>query len=131
MHPLTGTWTANLEKSKRHANHQFRQATMRIEVTGTEVRMGYGGVNASGKDETGADLIHADGQAHPHPAAAGLLTTATLDSRSVRIVASQGDAVVGGGAYEVSDDGQTMTATVSGTDGSGTAFDQVIVFDRA
>ena len=37
MHPLTGTWTTNLEKSKRHANHQFHQATMHIAVTGTDV----------------------------------------------------------------------------------------------
>lgn len=32
--------------------------------------------------------------------------------------------------YQVSADGKTLTATVSGTDVSGTDFEQVIVFDR-
>ena len=31
---------------------------------------------------------------------------------------------------EVGEDGQTMTATVAGIDGSGQPFEQVIVFDR-
>ena len=130
-HPLTGTWTANLEKSRRHANHQFHQATMRIEVAGTDVRIAYGGVNASGKDEGGTQTIQADGQPHPHPQVPGLVTTGTLDGRSVRVEARQAEQVVGGGVYEVSEDGGTMTATVSGIDASGKAFDQVIVFDRS
>jgi hypothetical protein len=37
---------------------------------------------------------------------------------------------VGEGSYEVSPDGTTLTATVSGTDASGGRFEQVIVFDR-
>src|SRR5262245_3384729 len=129
-HLLTGSWIANIEKSRRHANHQFQTATMRFDVEGTDVRLGYAGVNASGKDESATQVVHADGVAHPHPAAAGLSTTATLDARSFRIVATQGDTNVGGGYYEVSDDGQTMTATVSGVDASGKAFAQIIVFDR-
>jgi hypothetical protein len=39
--------------------------------------------------------------------------------------------ILGRGTYEVSEDGQTMTATVSGIDAAGKPFDQVIVFDRA
>ena len=38
--------------------------------------------------------------------------------------------ILGRGTYEVSDDGQTMTATVSGIDAAGKPFEQVIVFDR-
>jgi hypothetical protein len=37
---------------------------------------------------------------------------------------------VGEQIYEVSTDGKTLTAKVSGVDASGTRFDQVIVFDR-
>jgi len=39
-------------------------------------------------------------------------------------------AAIGRSSYEVSDDGRTLTATMSGIDASGKAFDQVIVFDR-
>ena len=38
--------------------------------------------------------------------------------------------VLGRGSYDVSEDGQTMTATVNGIDGAGKPFEQVIVFDR-
>jgi hypothetical protein len=37
---------------------------------------------------------------------------------------------MGHGSYDVSEDGNTMTAAVTGIDGSGKAFEQVIVFDR-
>ena len=38
--------------------------------------------------------------------------------------------MIGRATYEVSEDGQMLTATVSGVDASGNVFDQVIVFDR-
>jgi len=47
MHPLTGTWTANLAKSRRDPNHQFHLATLRLEVEGDRVSLAYGGVNAA------------------------------------------------------------------------------------
>jgi hypothetical protein len=33
MNPFLGTWVANLEKSRRHANHQFQSATLTFEVS--------------------------------------------------------------------------------------------------
>ena len=88
-------------------------------------------MNASGENEGGTQTIQADGQPHAHPQVPGLVTTGTLDARSVRVEARQSEQVVGGGVYQVSDDGRTLTATVSGIDASGSAFDQVIVFDRS
>jgi hypothetical protein len=44
--------------------------------------------------------------------------------------ATRDGAVIGRAAYEVSEDGRKMTATVSGVDSKGTSFEQVIVFDR-
>jgi hypothetical protein len=131
MHTLTGSWTANLSKSTRHANHQFYGATMRFEVAGDDVLLTFGGVNASGKTEEGSQTIRADGQGHPDPAAPGLITTARVDERSFEVVATKDGAVVGSGKYEVSENGEEMTATMSGIDGSGRQFDQVIVFDRS
>ena len=32
MNPFTGLWAANLEKSRRHANHQFASVTMTFDV---------------------------------------------------------------------------------------------------
>jgi hypothetical protein len=130
MHALSGTWIANVEQSKRDPNHQFERATIRFDVLGTDVSMAYGGINASGRHEQGGPTIHADGQEHPIPEAPGVVSIGTLGPRVFHTIASKDGVVVGRGAYEVAPEGETMTATVSGVDGGGRTFEQVIVFDR-
>jgi hypothetical protein len=130
MHPLTGAWTASLAKSRRDPNHEFHRATIRLEVEGNAVSLTYGGVNAAGRTEEGSRTIRADGEPHPEAAAPGVVTTSTVGDRTLGVVATKDGVTVGRGLYEVSEDGQTLTATMSGFDASGRAFDQVIVFDR-
>ena len=130
MHPLTGTWIANVAQSQRHANHQFQNATMRFDVSGDSVSLTYEGVNASGRHEGSTQRLDADGQERPVPEAAGVMTISTLTPRGLESIGKKDGALIGRSTYEVSDDGQTLTATVSGIDGGGRPFDQVIVFDR-
>ena len=130
MHPLSGSWIANIDKSRRDPHHQFSQATMRFEVDAEQVVLTYGGINASGRQEHGSQALLADGQEHPVPQAAGTVATTTLDPQSLQVVASQNGQIVGRSVYAVSHDGLIMTATVSGVDASGRPFEQVIVFDR-
>jgi hypothetical protein len=129
MHALTGTWIANVEESRRDPNHQFSRATMRFEVAGDVVTLAYGGINASGRHEQGVQTLHADGHPHAVVDASGVATISTLAARGLQTVGLANGAEVGRARYEVSEDGRTMTATVSGIDGNGKAFDQVIVFD--
>jgi hypothetical protein len=131
MHPLAGHWIANIEKSRRHANHQFESATATFTVGAGEVVMAYDGINASGKRETSSQMFRADGQEHAIPQAPGFVAVSTLGERRLESMGKKDGTVLGRGIYEVSDDGQTMTATVSGIDAAGKTFDQVIVFDRA
>jgi hypothetical protein len=49
MNPFVGTWNASIEKSRRHANHQFQSATLTFAVTGDSVSMTHAGVNMSGQ----------------------------------------------------------------------------------
>ncbi len=130
MHPLHGTWIANLSKSTRHANHQFQNATMRFDVGTDTVVLSYEGVNASGKHESSTQTIHADGQERPVPGAPGIVAISTLEPRRLESSARKDGVVLGRGTYEVDEEGRTLTATVSGVDASGKPFDQVIVFDR-
>ena len=129
-HPLNGTWLANIAKSTRHENHQFASASMSFTIISDEVRFSYEGVNASGKLEQSAQVLQADGQPHSHPLAPDVDVTSTLGPRGVTSSAAKNGATLGRGSYDVSEDGKTMTATVSGVDGSGKPFEQVIVFDR-
>ena len=130
MHPLHGTWVANLSKSTRHANHQSQNATMRFDVGTDTVVLSYEGVNASGKHESSTQTIHADGQERPVPGAPGIVAISTLEPRRLESSARKDGVALGRGTYEVDEEGSTLTATVSGVDASGKPFDQVIVFDR-
>ena len=133
MNPLLGTWVANLEKSHRHANHQFQSATLTFDVSGDVVSLTHAGVNMSGKQESGTTVLHADGREHAvSPQAPGVVAvTKWVGTHTLATEARKDGHVVGKATYAVSDDGTSLTATVEGTDAAGKAFDQVIVFDRA
>ena len=132
MNPFSGTWVANLEKSRRHVNHQFQSATLTFDVSGDVVTMTHAGVNMAGKQESGTTVLHADGVEHEvSPLAPGVVAvTRWIGNRLLATEASKDGHRVGSATYEVADNGQTLMATVGGIDAAGKAFDQVIVFDR-
>ena len=132
MNPFIGTWVANIEKSQRHANHQFQSATLTFEVAGEVVSMTHAGVNMAGKQESGTSVLHPDGQEHPVSAEAPgvVVVTKWVGSHVLESEARKDERVVGRGTYAVSGDGKTLTATVAGTDAAGAGFEQVIMFDR-
>jgi hypothetical protein len=128
--PLAGTWTANLEKSQRDPNHQFTELTMRFEVTPDAVTLTYFGMNRAGHQESSTVVLYPDGKEYPTRQAPGVMTIATRTERRLETITKKDGAVLGRGAYEVSADGKTLTATVTGVDASGKSFQQMIVFDR-
>ena len=135
-HPFAGTWTANLAASKRHPANRFQHAVLRIEVAGDVVTIVHTGIGASGQDERSTHTLQVDGQERPSGQGSRYTVIATwLDSHLLETVAKQDGRVVGGGTYEVSSDGQTLTtstrAPAANADGWGTDFEPVIVFDRS
>jgi len=131
MNPFIGTWIANIEKSRRDANHQFQSATLTFEVTGDNVSMTHTGVNMSGKHESGTTVYKPDGQEHAVSQAPGVVAVTTwIGTHVLESEAKKGGRLLGKGTYAVSGDGRTLTATVAGTDAAGAAFEQIIVFDR-
>jgi hypothetical protein len=89
------------------------------------------GVNMSGANETGTFKIHPDGKEHPIPGSPGLVEVSRwAGPHTLETVARQEGKVVGHSSYEVSDDGKTLTAKISGSDASGAEFEQIIVCDR-
>ena len=104
---------------------------MHFEVDGLDVSLRFEGVNHSGQAEEGVRRFEADGVAHADASTPGILSTTTLRDRALEVIATKDNALAGRAAYEVSEDGATLTATTAGIDASGRAFDQVVVFDRA
>jgi len=130
-HPFEGIWIANLAKSQRHENHQFKSAMMKFEFSDDLVLLTYTGVNMAGKEEKGTSRIHPDGKEHSVTEAPGVATISNwTTSHILEIVARKDGNVVGESKYEVSKDGKTLTATVKGIDAKGRSFEQIIVFDR-
>jgi len=132
MNPFVGTWIANIEKSRRHANHQFHSATLTFEMVGDAVSMTHAGVNMSGKHESVTMVYTPNGQEHAvSPQAPGVVAvTRWIGTHILESEAKKDGRSLGKGTYAVSEDGRTLTATVAGTDAAGAPFDQVIVFDR-
>jgi len=132
MNVFSSTWQANLEKSQRHANHQFQNATLVFEIDGKNVTLKQSGINHDGKYEQSTLTLIADAvEREVSPLAPGVLVgTAWNGSNILETQATKAGKMMGKGTYEVSDDGSTLTATVGGIDGSGREFEQVIVFDR-
>jgi hypothetical protein len=132
MDPFTGTWVANISQSRRHPNHLFESAALRFDVSTDTVTLTHSGVNMSGKQESGTTVLHPDGAEHPvSPQAPGVVVVTTwVGSHTLETVAKKDGKIVGRGLYEVSPAGNTLTATVAGTDAGGALFEQVIAFDR-
>ena len=93
--------------------------------------MTYSGVNASGAEENGTTVFHADGKEHPLPALQGAVEVSRwVNAQKLQTVVTQKGKVIGESTYEVSADGKTLTATLKGVDASGANFEQIIVCDR-
>ena len=132
MNPFTGTWVADVAKSQRHANHLFQSATLQFDVSGNAVTLTQAGVNMSGKRESSTLDLRADGQEHAvSPQAPDVVVvTKWIGTHVLETIGKRGPEIIGRGTYEVSADGRTLTATVSGTDAQGAIFEHVILFDR-
>jgi hypothetical protein len=130
-HPFEGTWNANLSKSKRHENHQFKNAKLKFEISDDLVLITFTGINMAGKEESGTRRIHPDGKEHPIAESPGSVEISKwATTHLIEIVAKKDGSVIGESKYEVSKDRKELTATVKGVDAKGRSFEQVIVFDR-
>ena len=135
QHPFAGSWTANVEKSKRHPANQFQRATLQFAMVGDTVTITNVVVNASGQEEHGENTMQADGKEHSSGHGDGYALTARWrGSHVLETVATKDGDVVGRGTYEVSADGRTLTVSaMSGSTnahGWRTDFEQVIVLER-
>jgi hypothetical protein len=129
--PFAGTWVENLVKSNRNPNEQLQSATLELAVVGNKITITRSGVNTRGQKYSRTLVLEADGQEHPVPEQTGIVVVTTWSGpRLLHAVTKEVGATVGESEYKVSTDGQTLTATASGTDESGTPYYQVTVFDR-
>jgi hypothetical protein len=129
---FSGTWKLNPEKSRFDPNHRPMSATMYWERTAEGYSMKAEGINSEGQacQERPQRLI-VDGHEHPVPDAPGVTAVVSFsDSNTIQAQGKSAGRVVGNASYVVSEDGDALTATVSGVDAQKRPFHTTLVWDR-
>jgi hypothetical protein len=108
--PFAGVWIANVAKSSRHPLNQFQRARLDVVVVGDVVTIAHTSVDESGTETRDTNAFVVDDaehdQGHGYALRAGLRGPRVIETRAWRDGAS-----IGGGTYEVSTDGDTLTIT--------------------
>jgi hypothetical protein len=107
-HALAGVWKANVAESTPHPDNPFRSATLEFAVEGDLVTITDVVVDASGREERGRNMLHADGieRGYEH----GYVVAATwLSGRALEATVTRHGTLEGRVTYEVSADGKTLT----------------------
>jgi len=109
-HALTGAWTANVPESTPHPDDPFRSATLEFAVEGDLVTITDVVIDASGREERGRNMLHADGVERTYEHGYGVAAR-WLSERALEATVTKQGALEGRVTYEVSTDGNTLTLT--------------------
>jgi hypothetical protein len=131
-HPSIGTWQLNVEQSTYSPGPAPQRQTMHIEAAGDGEKATTEGVNAAGTATMTQYTAQYDGQDYPMTGSQNVDTVALkrLDTRTLERTDKKGNQVVGTLARVVSEDGKTMTVTLTGTNAQGQAVHNVTVWDK-
>jgi hypothetical protein len=125
--PFVGTWTINFSKSQLHPSYQIKDSTLSIAVAGADVTLTSDVVLGSGQQQKAAETFHTDGRERSGTHTPGVVLLARwLGSHKLETRAKKDGQEIAVGTYEVSPDGKTLTARMSGT----AALEMVVVFER-
>jgi hypothetical protein len=130
--PFGGTWKLNPEKSHVDPNHRPSNATMRWECTSGGYTMTAEGIAGDGSvvREKPSTLVP-DGRDREIPGVSGFTAAVSHPSSNVLEVESKNaGGIVGKASYVVSEDGETLTTSVSSIDAQQRPFQVVLVWQR-
>lgn len=129
--PFSGFWKLNPEKSNMDPNHRVSAGTVSWERTSDGYLMKAEGIHGGKLVREKPSAFILDGKEHAIPGQAGTSAVASSPAPNViHVEARNAGRVVGKGSYLVSEDGATLTASMSGTDAQQRAFQTVLVWDR-
>jgi hypothetical protein len=130
--PRIGTWQLNVAKSKYSPGPAPKSQTLTIEASGKGEKVTSELVSTDGSKTTTEYTAEFDGKPHPikGSATADMVTLKRVDAHTTERVDSKGGKTVTTYHRAVSKDGKTMTVTVKGTDATGKATNNVVVFEK-
>jgi hypothetical protein len=129
--PFAGTWKLNLAKSKYDPGPPPKSQTRTWDPSGN---VSVEGVNAAGKPVAYGYPIKNDGKDYPTtgavPNAADTIATKRINANTVEASFKRGGKHAETTRFVVSKDGNVLTITAKGTLPDGTAFNNLLVWDK-
>ena len=130
--PRIGTWELNVAKSKYSPGPAPKSHVLKIEAAGKGEKVTSEQSTADGTKIAVEYSAEYDGKPHPikGSASADSVTLKRIDAHTTERVDSKGGKTVTTYHRVVSKDGKTMTVTIKGTDATGKAVNNVVVFEK-
>lgn len=120
---FAGSWTADLERSRRHPANQFRSASLRIREEGGSITIVDTFVLDSGDTHRGENVVIPDGATRATSRDGYLMTASRYSPTAIDVIVMHDGREEGRVRYELIDEGRQLVMT----DGTG---DMRIVFKR-
>lgn len=130
--PIVGTWTLNLAKSKFSPGPAPKSQTRTYSQSADGTSVAVSGVAADGSPISQQATYKYDGKDYPFKGSSDFdgLSLKQVDAHTVKATQKRGGKVAGTTTRTISADGKVLTLATKGTDAKGTAYDDVLVFDR-
>jgi hypothetical protein len=123
--PFVGSWSADLSRSRLDLKMPLKGADITIGVTGNVITLASSVVMQSGETMQERETLRADGTETAGTLTPGVVHVANwVGSHVLALIAKKGNQNIALITYEVSTDGQTLTARTSGM------VEQVVIFKR-
>jgi hypothetical protein len=123
--PLAGSWSADMSRSRLDPKMPFKEIDLTIGVTGNAVTVASSLIMPSGAKVQERETFHADGTETAATQYKGAAHVANwLGPQVFALITKKGGEIVAVITYQVSSDGQTLTARTAGP------IEQTVVFTR-
>ena len=123
--PFVGSWSADVSQSRFDPKMPFKGVDITISVTGNVITLASSLVLPSGETIRERETLRADGTETPATQTTGVVHVANwLGSHVLALITKKGNENIALITYQVSTDGQTLTARTSGL------IEQVVIFKR-
>jgi hypothetical protein len=123
--PFVGSWSADLSQSRLDPKMPFKGADITISVTGNVITLASSVVLPSGKTIQERETFRADGTETAGTTYNGVVHVANwVGSHVLALITKRGSENIALITYQVSTDGETLTARTSGL------VEQVVIFKR-
>jgi hypothetical protein len=123
--PFVGSWTADLSQSRLDARMPLKGADLTIGVSGSVVTLSSSFTLPNGQTQSGTETLRADGTETAGTLTAGVIHVANwVGPQVLAFITRKGHQNIALITYEVSADGQTLTARTSGL------VEQMVIFRR-